>query len=90
MGLDSPYTAHDIAPQDELAELSRSAAHYTKDMRLLGKSRPYTWPPKWTSAAGPKATMLWTGQKGIRITDSCILRLRWGEAFGVADGAAGR
>ena len=45
MGLDYPYSAHDIAPQDELAELSRRAAHYTKHMRFLSKNRSFTWLP---------------------------------------------
>ncbi|MCK4513888.1 MAG: endonuclease/exonuclease/phosphatase family protein, partial [Spirochaetaceae bacterium] len=53
MGLDYPYSAHDIAPQDELAELSRRAGHYTKHMRLLSKNRPHTWLPNGRSTLQP-------------------------------------
>ena len=45
MGLDYPYTAHDITPDDEIAELRRRASHHTKDMAVLTKTHEHTWLP---------------------------------------------
>jgi hypothetical protein len=45
MGLDYPYTTHDIDSEDEIHELCRRASHYTKDMRVLTKNQPHTWLP---------------------------------------------
>ncbi|MCP4288366.1 MAG: hypothetical protein GY792_28730, partial [Gammaproteobacteria bacterium] len=43
MGMDYPYTQHDITAQAEIDELKRRARHYTKKMRVLGKNEPFTW-----------------------------------------------
>lgn len=41
MGLDYPYRAHDIAADEEIAELERRTGY--QDLRLLTKTAPHTW-----------------------------------------------
>lgn len=43
MGLDYPYTDHDISAQQEIDELARRARHYTKQMKVLEKNEPNTF-----------------------------------------------
>ena len=53
MGLDYPYTTHDIDSEEELRELCRRASHHTKDMRVLTKNQPHTWLPNQGSRLEP-------------------------------------
>jgi hypothetical protein len=43
MGLDYPYTDHDISSDQEINELKRRAAHHSKKMRVLEKSHEYSF-----------------------------------------------
>ncbi|MFQ5964787.1 MAG: endonuclease/exonuclease/phosphatase family protein [Candidatus Scalinduaceae bacterium] len=43
MGMDYPYTQHDISADAEINELKRRARHHSKMMRVLDKTEPYTW-----------------------------------------------
>lgn len=53
MGLDYPYTQHDISAEMEINELKRRARHYTKKMMVLEKSEENTWWGGSTSKLGP-------------------------------------
>ena len=43
MGLDYPYSKHDIPAEEEIHELKRRAKHHSKKMRVLEKNADATW-----------------------------------------------
>ena len=53
MGLDYPFTQHDISSGDEIGELKRRAKHHTKHMRVLEKNEPFTFFNGSNSSIGP-------------------------------------